>query len=144
MSVTLAEMEELVAEFLATEDELETLKRQKVKPLEEKIAVLEGRILDVLWSNDITSYRAKAVTVIRATRYTVATPKTQEDKAAYFAWLRAKSEETYWAQMSVNSQTLNSFYKAEMEVAKESGDIDFKIPGLGEPEAKPYLTRRKR
>jgi hypothetical protein len=45
--------------------------------------------------------------------------------------------------ISVNSQTLNSFAKKELEAAKETGDIDFKIPGLGEPTLTEMIALRR-
>jgi hypothetical protein len=36
--------------------------------------------------------------------------------------------------ISINSQSLNSFYKSELEIAKEQGNVGFKIPGIAEPE----------
>ncbi len=144
MTLTLTEMETLVSDWLATEAELDAQKKAIIAPLQTKLDALEGKLLEQLEAAGIKSYSAKAVTVTRAVRYTVATPKTPAEKGAYFDWVRGKSEDLYWAQMSVNSQTLNSFYKEQMEIAKDAGDMDFAIPGLGEPQAKPYLMRRKR
>ncbi len=144
MTLSLTEMEALVADWLATEAELDVQKKAIIVPLQTRLDALEDKILEQLEVAGIKSYQAKAVTVTRAIRYTVTTPKTPEEKGAYFDWVRKKSEDLYWAQMSVNSQTLNSFYKEQMEIAKDAGDMDFAIPGLSEPQAKPYLMRRKR
>jgi hypothetical protein len=45
--------------------------------------------------------------------------------------------------LSINSMTLNSFYQAELEVAKEAGNIDWRMDGVSEPEVYFQLAMRK-
>jgi len=53
-------------------------------------------------------------------------PKTDEDKAAFFQWL--KDMEYYDAYITVNSQSINSLVKKEFELNKDTPD--YQIPGL--------------
>lgn len=64
-------------------------------------------------------------------RFTVPTPKTIEDKKALGKNLQKRG--IFWEMFSVNSQTLNSFYKTEMEAAIARGEKDFSLPGIAEP-----------
>ena len=141
----IAAFETLIGEAYALEAEIEAYEREVLKPKKAKLAQLEGQILQTLADNELTSFKSSHGTVVRSTRYTVRTPKTIEEKTAFFEWLNeSKGREVYWTYVSVNSQSLNSFYKAEMEAAKEANDFDFKIPGIGEPEATPVLSKRKK
>lgn len=145
MSVTLADLNERIAEAYALDAELEELKRTLIEPKRKRLEDLENLILQTLADHDMSSYKSPNGTVVRSLRYSVRTPKSLEEKTAFFEWLnRAKGREVYWNYVTINSQSLNAFYKAEMEAAKESGDFDFKIPGLAEPEASPVLSRRKK
>lgn len=62
------------------------------------------------------------------TRTSVRVPKTAEDRKAFFDYL--KSRNVYEQMITVNSQTLNAFYQGEYEVAQDTGNQDFKIPGI--------------
>lgn len=141
----IAAFETLIGEAYALEAEIEAYERDVLKPKKAKLDLMEGQILQTLADNELTSFKSSHGTVVRSTRYSVRTPKTIEEKTAFFEWLnKSKGREVYWTYVSVNSQSLNSFYKAEMEAAKEAADFDFKIPGIGEPEATPVLSKRKK
>ncbi len=145
MTISLSDFEKLIVEAYALDDEIEALERDTMKPKRAALKELEGKILQTLADHDMSSFKSSRGTVVRAVRYTVPTPKTIEDKVAFFDWLnKEKGREVYWTYASVNSQSLNSFYKAEMEAAKEAGNFNFKIPGLAEPEATPILSRRSK
>jgi hypothetical protein len=64
-------------------------------------------------------------------RFTVPVPKTIEQKKQFGKYLQEKG--IFWELMSVNSATLNSFHKTELEAAISRGDVDFKLPGIGDP-----------
>lgn len=141
----IAAFESLIGEAYALSKEIDDLERDLMKPKKSKLLELENRILQTLADNDLKSFKSSHGTVIRSLRYSVRTPKTIEEKVEFFEWLnREKGREVYWTYCSVNSAALNSFYKAEMEAAKEAGAFDFKIPGIGEPEAMPVLSMRKK
>jgi hypothetical protein len=109
-----------------------------------ELALLEAKILTTLEQHEMSSYKSAHGTVIRSVRYSVRVPKDIEAKVEFFKWLNDKGRDVYWTYTTINSQSLNSLYKAEMEAAKEAGDFDFAIPGLGAPEGQPILSRRKK
>lgn len=143
-SIKLVDFEAMIAEAYALDDEIATIKRETLAPKQARLDELEGKILQTLTDHEMTSYRSSHGLVVKSLRYSVRVPKDAEAKAALFGWLKDKGEEVYYQYVTVNSQSLNALYKAEMEAAKEAGDFDFKLPGVGDPEATPTLSRRKK
>ena len=143
-NITLGEFDELVGRSYTVAAEIETLERTVLKPLRERLDNLDSQILEHLTKLDMTSFKSKHGTVVRSNRYSVQTPKTMQEKREFFRWLNEKGPEVYWSYATVNSQSLNALYKAELEVAKADGNLEFKIPGIGEPTATPILSRRKK
>lgn len=80
-------------------------------------------------------------------RFSVTTPKTDADKQALAAYLQERGgKELFWAKFSVNSQTLNSFYKAEAEIHNDNPENEgkpFTMPGVAAPTAKTGLRLTK-
>ena len=68
------------------------------------------------------------------------TPKTAEDIAALAAY--AKDVGKYDQVFKAGSAQVNSFYKEELEAAKERGADDFSIPGLNEVTIEQTLSFR--
>ena len=83
-------------------------------------------------------------TIYRQKSFSVRVPKDPVLKEDLFHWIRSeKGEDVLRNMVSINSQTLNSFYKSELEAAKEKGDVDFAIPGIGTPEVYFKLGMRR-
>lgn len=73
----------------------------------------------------------------------VRTPKSPEQKAAFFAWVRENmGTEAANAYMSVNSSSLNSLYRQKVEEYGARGEL-LSIDGLEEPTSYTKLTLRK-
>lgn len=140
MSITLQEMEKFAAE-------IDTLRKEEAaasatkKAITEKLEVAENNLIKILGENDLTSYRASCGLLSIAYRTSVKTPKTAEDKQKFYDYLRSKG--LYDSMISVNSQTLNSFYKSEMEQAQEAGNSEFAIPGINEVTINETLSFRR-
>ncbi len=70
----------------------------------------------------------------------VQTPKTTDDKKAFFEWLaKHKGQEIADAYMSINANSLNSLYNELTEEAAQRGEI-LQIDGLGEPVTRTTLS----
>jgi hypothetical protein len=83
-------------------------------------------------------------TVYRKKSFSVKVPKDPSQKSALFDWIKNnKGEEVLQNMLSINSMTLNSFYQAELEVAKEAGNINWRMDGVSEPEVYFQLAMRK-
>ncbi len=70
-------------------------------------------------------YQANSGTFSVTDKTSVKVPKSPEDRALFFGWLRDKG--VFQSVITVNSQTLNSIYKQEFDAAE---DPHFKIPGI--------------
>lgn len=140
--ITIAGFEALIGDSYALDRKIDELEATLLAPLRKELQELDAKILAQLEASELSSFKTKFGTVVRTRRYSVRVPATAEDKAALFDWLKTKGDAVYWRYTTVNSQALNSLYKAEMEIAKEEGNTDFKIPGLGLPEMSQTLSRR--
>jgi len=73
----------------------------------------------------------------------VATPKTPEEKQAFFNWLKQEmGEDGYLTYASVNSASLNSLYKQKVEEYGARGEV-LEIAGLQQPTSFNKLSLRK-
>lgn len=144
MSLTIEQFESVIAEAYQLDEEIDKYTKEVLGPKRQRLAELEAKILDELTRLDKQSYKSNCGTVVRQNRYSVQTPKTIEDKAALFSWLKDRGEEVYYQYVGVNSQQLNALYKQELEIAKEEGNLDFALPGVKEPTLMVSLARRKR
>ena len=144
MSISFEAFEKLCQQSYDLAEDIKRIENEEIKPRQEELRRVDAQIMEIMNSMDKTSYKSSYGTIVKQTRYSVQTPKTIEDKKAYFKFLTEKSPELFWSQVGVNSQTLNAFYKQEMEIAKEEGNFDFEIPGIGEPVASEIIIRRKR
>lgn len=142
--MTLTEFDELIGESFKVKQEIEDFEKTVLDPLKDRLKTIDNKILAHLEKADLSSFKSKYGTVIRSKKFSVQTPKTTDQKAAFFQWLKDKGDEVYWQYVTVNSQSLNSLYKEEMDIAKEEGNIDFVIPGILEPTYYEQLSKRKK
>lgn len=126
-----------IAELRAKEQEASLAKKVITEELESE----EASMIEALNALEMTSHKGPAGGVSISHRTSVKTPKTLEAKNKLFDYLRAKG--LFDTMVSVNSQTLNSFYKAEMEQAIEAGNSEFQIPGLDEVTVSQTLSFRR-
>lgn len=116
--------------------------KDKLKEEQEKLDVLESQLLHIMEeTNREKVHVAGHGLIYTVDRFTVQTPKSLDDKKRLFKYLTDKG--IFFEMASVNSQTLNSFYKTEMEQAVSEGNVDFKIPGVGDPSHIRTLSVRK-
>jgi hypothetical protein len=116
-------------------------KKAEFDRVSEKVKNVESRLMAFLKEFKKTSYDSTYGKVTLSTKWSFKTPKTPEDRDALRRFLEEKGEfDGLW---SVNSRTLNSYCNDAFESAKESGDIDFGIPGIEEPTAYEQLSYRR-
>jgi len=106
--------------------------------------LLKRKLIDALEEAGKTKYHVDGVgTVQLAIRKTVRTPKTLEEKILFWDYIEEKyGIEVMGEFQTVNSRSLNSFYKAEEE--KYKGEAEFSIPGLDAPEEQVTLSLRSK
>lgn len=124
----------------------------KAKLMEKEVENFKGamntvglKIMAIMQGQELKSMPVGDNLLTLVQRSSVPTPKTKEEKEAFFNWLRqTKGEEVYWSYMGVNSQSLNAFWKVERDLAVERQDIDFALPGVGKESITHTLSVRKR
>jgi len=114
-------------------------KDELTEKLGEASKTVEGLKLDVMKMMEALEIEKQHVpecgTVYRQKEFSVQVPKTPGDKEALFNWIAVnKGKDVLDNMLSIHSQSLNSFYKSEFEIAKEEGNVDFSIPGIKAPE----------
>ena len=103
----------------------------------------QANVIELLTKIGKTSFKLEGVgTVSKKTSLVVQTPKTIEDKALLFKWLKDNlGAEGFLSYASVNSQSLNSLYNTMFE--ESSDKMAFKIDGVGEPTERVTLSFRR-
>ena len=103
----------------------------------------QSNVLELLTKIGKTSFKLEGVgTVTKKSSLVVTTPKTNEDKAALFKWLKENlGADGFLAYASVNSQSLNSLYNNMFEESQDK--VNFKIDGVGEPTVRETLSFRR-
>jgi len=140
-AVTLQELDQLIEQMYDEQLAVEAVKTR----LDEVEAVFnntKNRVLSIFQEFNKPSYRTGRGMVVRQKRFTVAHPKDPEQKAKFYQFLKDKG--IFEDMVTVHSQTLNSYYKAEMEAAIEAGATDFEMPGVGEPKMVEILVLRRK
>jgi hypothetical protein len=110
-------------------EEAKTLSNDKHAVMEEK----EFHMQSLLEQAGKSKYHVDGIgTVQTISKLTVQTPKTPEDKAKLFTWLKNKlGADGFLTYVSVNHNSLNSLYKNMFEEATDKAT--FSIDGIGQP-----------
>lgn len=110
-----------------------------------KLEGLKKDAIKVMEAGEIEKFNVPGFgTVSRQKKFSVRVPKDLASKLQLFDYIKTqKGEDVLQSMVSVNSATLNSFYKEERDEAVKRGDIDWTIPGLSEPDIYFQLGMRK-
>lgn len=140
--VTLAELDDLTRLIFEQREACEVLEGL-LKDRNKKLESLQSKMISVLDRFGRSNYDVPGVgKLMVAERSYVGLPKTPQDKEAFYGYLKDKG--VFDEMISVNSNTLNSYYKREREIAREEGHaLDFKIPGISEPSTSTTLRMTK-
>lgn len=144
VSVTTADLDQAVQVWRDAEEQYRAA--QKVAADLYKIAAEKEKLaLEMLQRAGKTKYNVEGLgTCYQINKASVQTPKTVDDKRAFFRWLHDNHGEiVYWDKVSINSQTLNKLWNDLHAEAAENGDATFEIPGLQAPTAITSLGFRK-
>ncbi len=142
--ISAKEFDSLVDKSFLRQQKISEIKDEILKPIEKELAGVERRILQGLQDLDKKKHVSAMGTISRTSRTSVKIPQTPEDKEKLFAWIKEQwGDEGFYAHVSVNSQTLNALYNREYEKAREDGNMDFSIPGVGEPVISYGLMRKR-
>lgn len=115
------------------DDQKDILQREQ-----EKFEKIKMSVLQYLEENNLDRFVTDDVTISKTEKLNV----SMKDKKEFFDYL--KSRGIFEDLVTVNYNTLNSFYKLELEQAIKTGDLSFKIPGLEESSMFKNISIRKR
>lgn len=91
--------------------------------------MVRAKIIAILKEAGLTKFHAPNVGMFSVSYTpTIKTPKSFEEKEAFFDYLKSKGKDMYLTYASVNSASLNTLFKAEMITAAEAGEA-FEMPG---------------
>lgn len=139
--ITVSEIEHLCEVASQRERKIEILESELEEERQARDAVLQ-RVKSYLDYFGKRSYESGNGTIEIRTRTSFKTPKTEEQKVQFFDWLKERG--IFWSLVSVNSNSLNSLCKQEMEAAQADGR-SCAIPGIEPPsEFQTVHIRRKR
>jgi len=130
--ITLDEFVSLVGSAYKQDAECKEMK--KAWELEKsKLARQKTTILAYMETHKLPRFSSDYGLVVRRSEFSVKNPATPEDRQLFYGWLKEKG--IFEDLVTVNSRTLNAFYKSEAEAAISDGvdEDDFKIPGLDSP-----------
>ena len=116
----------------------------KAKASEEygKYKKLEVKVMDLLENEGMAKYQTKSGTFTWRYSSSFKTPKTPEEKDAFFGYLKDKG--VFDQMISVNSKTMNSYLKEQEEIYEESGGLEFKVPGIQATTTRTCSKRRSK
>ncbi len=114
----------------------------ELKKKQEFVRELEAKIINALESHGMDKFSTPEIgTISRYSKLSVKIPKTQEERELFFSYL--KTNGVFDELITVNSQTLNAWYKEHLEMLAKKGDEKLEIPGLTEVTSYDVLSWRK-
>lgn len=126
---TLEQMDGLMLGYVDARTVYEEIK-QRASNAKKVMDDAEWLVTKALHESKKTSYRLDNVGLFTLiNKETITTPKTIEEKRALFKYIGDKyGKDALDGYRSVNSQTLNSFYKEELKLAEDPAL--FSLPGI--------------
>ena len=122
----LSELKNLCLQIKELRGEVEALDNQK-KDKNKELEILKNQVLEHLKSHDLKNFDFGEGKVISVDRFNVSV--TDKYKLAEHLKQIGRFDDMF----TFNYQSINAYYKEELEAAIERDDIDFKIEGLSEP-----------
>lgn len=141
--ITTAEMDREITSYKALEANYKALKAESDNAYD-LLSTQKDRIIHMLEQTGKTVYIAEGVARVKLTHeMSYQTPKTVEEKEAFFAWLaREEGEEVMMNYRTVNSQSLNSLLNEMEERYAREGKV-LNPEGVGAPIARAKLSVTK-
>lgn len=133
-------VQELAACLSKINEKISNIKADLEIQTRDKMRV-EHELLKEMEKTGISKFSLDGVgTIFQRETMSVKTPKAPEEKEAFFQYLKNIGE--YDALITVNSQSLNSWFRMKQEAAKERGEV-FSPPGLELPTTFKQISIRK-
>lgn len=141
-SLTLKKLDGLVADYVSKREAYDAAREISNQKEKEKFDA-EMRLLEALKTANKKSYSVDGLgSVSRREKLAVRVPQG-DSKRAFLEHLQKRGEDVFYGLVTVNYNTLNSFYSQEYEAAEANGVFPFVLPGIEEPTLSESLTFRK-
>jgi len=136
----IADMDKLIEKLKLARQSYDEAKKKSAEEYH-KLEEVEKEVINALKSNNRTKFEAEGVALVYiSSKEIYATPKTNDQKAALFEYIRTKyGEDALKTMLSINHNTLNSWANKEVET-----DPTLQIPGLDAPTSVETLNFRKK
>ena len=119
---TLKELNGLTDKLFELDLAKKDLESQK-KKINEQMTIIENQIYAMLEKNDLTKFVGNKCQVF----FKHQTSARLVDKEVF---KRAVGEDVWDALASINSNTMNAWFKTQKEKAEDAGDYEFQIDGI--------------
>ncbi len=145
-SLNLAEMDALVKQSKEAWEKYDA-KKAEASELNADAEAIDAKIMQALKDAGKKKYHVQGIgTIMRIEKLTVKVPAGIDQKREFFAFLKKKGEEFYLSTLTVNSNTLNSWYNREADIASANRKADspaFSVPGIDQPTVRESLRLMK-
>lgn len=139
--INVQDFENLCAEVFALKQKHEAVE-QELSKISEEMDAKKQKIMSIFDSMGKEKHFVGGLgTLYIQNRFAVSMPPDPGKKREFFDYLRKKG--IFEDLVTVNYQTLNAYYKKELDAAAEEGNESFVIPGIGEPKLTKILAVRK-
>jgi uncharacterized coiled-coil protein SlyX len=135
--ISTQKLDQLIADY-ANQRKIVDNVSDELKKQEEKLHKMDAKLIEYLESLGRSSYDSPYGKITRETRFSVKLPQG-EDKVKFFEYLKEKK--VFEDMVHMNSRTLQTFYRAEMEAHKSVPG--WKVPGCGEPSGQVIVKFKK-
>lgn len=144
MAEGLKEFTELTQSIWEQKAVVENIK-DRLADEQKKLSELQNKALKKLEAAEVDKFSIPGMgTIYKQKNFSVKVPKDPSDKQNLFNYIETKKgADVLFNMLSINSRTLNSFYKEERNNAVERGDIEWNLWGVSEPEVFYKLGMRK-
>lgn len=140
-AVTIQELEVKIKLYQEQKDKVEQAEAE-VERLKKEMNNTGQWLQEFMTQHNKTSYKSCYGNLVLTTKFSVSMPKEPEKRDALFGYLKEKG--IYDTMITINHQTLNSYYKEEMEAHLNKGELDFTLPGVSEPSAHRTISLRRK
>ena len=141
--VSLAKMDEMIAEYKDCRDVYEEKKKEASKSYED-VEKIQNKIMAALEAAGKKSYKVDGLgTFSVVLKQSVSMPKDFEEKRGLFSYIiKNYGVDVFESMVTIHYQSLNSFYNQEFEKAQ---DPMFHLPGVSAPTVKkePRFTKAR-
>lgn len=134
----LAELQERILDLQGEYDKV----KKSLETISKDLESAKSDMLAHMVESKIDSFKNDKGTITLNRRFQVTVPKG-DDLEAFFGYLEKTNVAAAHALRTVNYQTLNSWYKEQLDAAGDQAPF-IQIPGLQPPTANEYLSVRRK